>query len=56
GSINSPDFVQGLYYPTNITPYIHILVYHMSEFIDIHKNVGFNSFSYSAIEKKNHKH
>ncbi|CAG8810495.1 14613_t:CDS:2, partial [Gigaspora margarita] len=56
GSINSPGFVQGLYRPTDVTPYIHVLVYHVSEFIDIHKNVAFNSFSCSAIEKKNHEH
>ncbi|CAG8812285.1 42858_t:CDS:2, partial [Gigaspora margarita] len=51
-SINSSGFVQGLYHPTDIIPYIHILVYHVSEFIDIHKNVEFNSFSCLAIEEK----
>ncbi|CAG8550900.1 11675_t:CDS:2, partial [Scutellospora calospora] len=55
-SINSLGFVQSLYCLTDVTSYIHVLVYHVPEFIDIHKNVGFNSFSCSAVEKKNYEH
>ena len=35
-----------------ITPYIHILVFHISEFIQIYKNI--NIYSMQGLEKKNH--
>ncbi|CAG8809579.1 17570_t:CDS:1, partial [Racocetra fulgida] len=46
------NFVQGLYRATDCTPYIHFLVYHIPEFIDIHKDLGLMAFSCSALEKK----
>jgi hypothetical protein len=47
---------QGLYRSSDITPYIHVLVSHVWEFMLIHKRWGLNSFSCSAVEKKNHDH
>jgi hypothetical protein len=43
---------QELYRSLDITPYIHILVSHVWEFMLIHKRWGLNAFSCSAIEKK----
>jgi hypothetical protein len=40
--------------PSDITPYMHILVCHISEFMERHKQFGIKSFSYAAVEKKNH--
>ncbi|RIB13605.1 hypothetical protein C2G38_2040841 [Gigaspora rosea] len=40
GSVNSVGFIRGLYRPTDITPYIHVLVYHVPEFIDKHRDIG----------------
>src|SRR6185437_14019632 len=52
---NNQDIVEeGLYQPSDITPYIHVLVYHVPEFVKIHKEFGLSSFSCSAVEKKNH--
>jgi len=34
---NSTHIEKGLYNPSTITPYIHVLVYHISEFMEIHK-------------------
>ncbi|CAG8528989.1 17765_t:CDS:2 [Racocetra fulgida] len=48
------NFVWGLYRATDCTPYMHSLVYHIPEFIDIHKDLGLMAFSCSALEKKNH--
>jgi len=45
---------EGLYQPSDITPYIHVLVYHVPEFVKIHKEFGLSSFTCSAVEKKNH--
>ncbi|POG83092.1 hypothetical protein GLOIN_2v1469570 [Rhizophagus irregularis DAOM 181602=DAOM 197198] len=47
---------QGLYRSSDITPYIHVLVSHVWEFMLIHKRWGLNAFSCSAVEKKNHDH
>ncbi|GBC23551.2 uncharacterized protein OCT59_011154 [Rhizophagus irregularis] len=47
---------QGLYQSSDITPYIHVLVSHVWEFMLIHKRWGLNTFSCSAVEKKNHDH
>ncbi|GET62289.1 hypothetical protein GLOIN_2v1785497 [Rhizophagus irregularis DAOM 181602=DAOM 197198] len=44
----------GLYSPSAITPYIHVLVYHISEFMEIHKQWGVKAFSCAPVEKKNH--
>ncbi|CAG8756780.1 42220_t:CDS:2 [Gigaspora margarita] len=56
GNVNSPGFIRGLYRPTDITPYIHVLVYHVPEFIDIHQNLGVSAFSCCGVEKKNYDH
>ncbi|CAG8739913.1 3327_t:CDS:1, partial [Racocetra fulgida] len=56
GNINSPEFIRGLYRPTDITPYIHVLVYHVPEFIDLHRSIKFSSFSCCGVEKKNYDH
>ncbi|CAG8856622.1 13075_t:CDS:2, partial [Gigaspora margarita] len=44
-------FTHGLYWPTDITPYIHVLVYHVSEFIDKHRDIGFVAFSCGGKEE-----
>ncbi|CAG8823311.1 15871_t:CDS:2 [Gigaspora margarita] len=56
GNVNSVGFTRGLYWPTDITPYIYVLVYHVPEFIDKHHDIGFAAFSCSGVEKKNHNH
>ncbi|PKC60050.1 hypothetical protein RhiirA1_468588 [Rhizophagus irregularis] len=43
-----------LYMPSDITPYMHVLVCHMSEFMERHKQFGIKAFSCAAVEKKNH--
>jgi hypothetical protein len=52
GIPNTQGFRKGLYKPNDITPYIHVLVYHISEFMAIHQKWGLKSFSCSAVEKK----
>ncbi|CAG8645428.1 2107_t:CDS:2, partial [Scutellospora calospora] len=47
---------KGLYTPSDITPYIHVLIYHVPEFLDIHLQWGFGTFSCQPVEKKNHQH
>ncbi|RHZ85686.1 hypothetical protein Glove_62g41 [Diversispora epigaea] len=42
------------YQASDITPYIHVLVYHIPEMIKIHNHFGLAAFSCSAVEKKNH--
>ncbi|CAG8840428.1 16283_t:CDS:2, partial [Gigaspora margarita] len=39
---NNQDIIveEGLYQPSDITPYIHVLVYHVPEFVKIHKEFG----------------
>ncbi|CAG8748205.1 17434_t:CDS:1, partial [Gigaspora rosea] len=52
---NNQDIVEeGLYQPSDITPYIHVLVNHVLEFVKIYKEFGLSSFSCFAVEKKNH--
>jgi len=48
------EVVAGLYLPSDITPYIHVLVYHVRYMIKNHRNWGLKSFSCAAVEKKNH--
>ncbi|PKK57175.1 hypothetical protein RhiirC2_798546 [Rhizophagus irregularis] len=48
--------VQGLYQSSDLTPYIHVLVLHIWEFMLKHQRWELNSFSCSAVEKKNHNH
>lgn len=45
-----------LYTPSDITPYIHVLVYHVPEFLDIHSRWRLGAFSCQLVEKKNHQH
>lgn len=40
------------YQASDITPHMHVLVYHISEMMRIHYNFGLAAFSCSAIEKK----
>ncbi|GES91052.1 hypothetical protein GLOIN_2v1775051 [Rhizophagus clarus] len=54
GHPNKSGFVRGMYRIQDITPYMHVLVNHVSEFIDVHRAFGLTAFSCSAVEKKNH--
>jgi len=56
GIPNTSNFTRGLYLPKDVTPYIHVLVYHVHEMMDIHRTFGLRSFSCSAVERKNHDH
>ena len=44
----------GLYRPKDVTPYMHILVNHLPEFMEQHQKFGLGAFSCSPVEKKNH--
>lgn len=48
------NFIEGLYNASDVTPYMHVLVYHVHEFMSIHQKFGLKSFSCSPVEKKNH--
>ena len=48
------EIVAGLYLPSDITPYIHVLVYHVSDMIRNYKNWELKAFSCAAVEKKNY--
>jgi len=50
------EVIEGLYLPSDITPYIHVLVYHVADMIRNHRNWGLKAFSCAAVEKKNHQH
>lgn len=52
--LNNKTFIQGLYMPSQVTPYIHALVYHGWELLKKHSKWGLGSFSCNAVEKKNH--
>src|SRR5438034_5324165 len=54
GNPEDPNFVKGLYRPADITPYMHVLVWHVREFMEKHNKWGIKSFSCSPVEKKNH--
>src|SRR5205085_11456368 len=51
---NSSSIIKGLYRPNDVTPYIHVMVYHVPEFLDLNHEFKMRGFSYSAVEKKNH--
>src|SRR5438270_3655868 len=51
GRPNTSTFISGLYRPNDLTPYIHVLVYHVSEFMQQHRTFGFSSFSCGPVEK-----
>lgn len=40
------------YHPKHITPYIHCFVYHIPEFIQLHKDISI--FTLQGLEKLNH--
>lgn len=48
------QFVRSLYMPSDITPYMHVLVYHGPELMRIHSHWGLGTFSCEPVEKKNH--
>jgi len=48
--------VKGLYTPSDITPCMHVLIYHVPEFLDIYPQWGLGTFSCQPVEKKNHQH
>ncbi|RIB26965.1 hypothetical protein C2G38_2138048 [Gigaspora rosea] len=52
GEPNTLSFKKGLYHPLNVTPYIHVLINHIPEFIELHQRFGFAAFSCAAVEKK----
>jgi hypothetical protein len=54
GTPNDDNFVQGLYRPNDLTPYFHVLVYHVHELMEKTKKWGLKSFSCAPVEKKNH--
>jgi hypothetical protein len=54
GEPNTITFKKGLYRPKDVTPYIHVLVHHLPEFMEQHQKFGLGAFSCSAVEKKNH--
>src|SRR4051812_44603047 len=44
----------GLYRPKDVTPYMHVLVHHLPEFMEQHQKFGLNAFSCAPVEKKNY--
>jgi hypothetical protein len=42
------------YQASDITLYMHVLVYHIPEMMRVHHHFGLAAFSCSAVEKKNH--
>ncbi|GET54240.1 hypothetical protein GLOIN_2v1799695 [Rhizophagus irregularis DAOM 181602=DAOM 197198] len=44
----------GLYRPKDVTPYMHVLVHHLPEFMEQHQKFGLSAFSCAFVEKKNH--
>ena len=54
GEPNTLGYIDGMYSTTDITPYIHVFVYHMPQFMFRHRAFGLKAFSCSALEKKNH--
>ena len=50
------EIVTGLYLPSDVISYIHVLVYYVSDMMRNHKNWGLKAFSCAAVEKKNHQH
>ncbi|GBC44604.2 hypothetical protein GLOIN_2v1778530 [Rhizophagus irregularis DAOM 181602=DAOM 197198] len=54
GEPNTISFKKGLYRPKDITPYMHVLINHIPEFIKLHGHFGLAAFSCAGVEKKNH--
>ncbi|RIB07232.1 hypothetical protein C2G38_2046162 [Gigaspora rosea] len=49
---NTHTFKKGLYRPADITPYIHVLVFYVPEFLNEHHQFGMAAFSCSGVKKK----
>jgi hypothetical protein len=54
GDPRKKGYIKGLYTNNDVTPYIHVLVHHVYEFMIIHHNYGIKAFTCSPVEKKNH--
>ena len=54
GDPRRKGYVKGLYTNNDVTPYIHVLIHHMYEFMMIHHDYGIRVFTCSPVEKKNH--
>ncbi|CAB4415543.1 unnamed protein product [Rhizophagus irregularis] len=54
GELNTINFKMGLYRPKDVTPYMHVLVNHLPEFMERHQKFGLGAFSCNPVEKKNH--
>jgi len=54
GDPRKKNYIKGLYTNNDVTPYIHVLVHHMYEFMVIHHDYGIKAFTCSPVEKKNH--
>jgi hypothetical protein len=54
GEPNTTTFKMGLYRPKDVTPYIHVLIHHLPEFMEQHQQFGLGAFSCAPVEKKNH--
>jgi hypothetical protein len=52
GTPNTPDFDRGLYTKSDVTPYIHVFVYHLWYFMH-HTSCPLKSYSASALEHLN---
>ncbi|RIB19233.1 hypothetical protein C2G38_2036209 [Gigaspora rosea] len=52
GQYNTHTFKKGFYRPADVTPYIHVLVFHVPEFLNEHHRFGIAAFSCSGVEKK----
>ena len=52
----SKNYKLGMYSKENVTPYMHVFVYHVPEFLRYCATIGvpFTYFSCQALEKKNH--
>ncbi|PKC52847.1 hypothetical protein RhiirA1_404360, partial [Rhizophagus irregularis] len=54
GEPNTITFKMGLYRPKDVTPYMHVLVHHLPEFMEQHQKFGLSAFSCAPVKKKNH--
>ncbi len=54
GDPRKKNYIKGLYTNNDVTPYIHVMVHHIHEFMSIHHNFGIKAFTCSPVEKKNH--
>jgi hypothetical protein len=52
GKRNSSQYVRGLYCKEDVTPYMHAMVFHVPEFLQLYR--GIRLFSCESLEKKNH--